>query len=212
MKLIYPILLSALILFILFGYWVKCQVGINVSGSISLSKLVPFKYLQRNDVIPLSESGIVLNEPFTIPITRNWSKLWMREEGKVTRGYDSKGINNSRCLLIKSNSKKSWLCNHNKYVQVTKGDFFGFEGFARVEGADVSAYLGVASFDVNKKVIKLNYVKKKIDERGVWTKVNEHFKVSDGIEYIQLRITGSGIGKFRFDDIKLIREPPIASF
>ena len=64
---------------------------------------------------------------------------------------------------------------------------------------------------MNKKVIKYSYVRKKMNKSKMWTKVNERFKVSDGIEYIRLRLTGSGIGEFRFDDIKLIKEPPIAS-
>ncbi|MCP4270003.1 MAG: hypothetical protein GY777_31250 [Candidatus Brocadiaceae bacterium] len=207
MKLRYPILLATLILLFLLGYWVKCQAGINFSESFALSKLIPFKYLQGNDVIALSEPGIIINDAFeTRRIIRNWPGLWMREEGKVTRGYDSNGTDNTRCLLISSNSKKSWSCTHNKYVEVQEGDFFSLEGFVRVEGADTSAYLGVTSFDVNKKVIKWNYIQKKAGERGVWTKENDYFVVSEGIGYIQLRLTGSGIGKFRFDDICFRKE------
>ena len=59
---------------------------------------------------------------------------------------------------------------------------------------------------MNKKVIKYSYVRKKVNKSKMWTKVKEHFKVSDGIEYIRLRLTGSGFGEYRFDNIKLIKE------
>ena len=95
------------------------------------------------------------------------------------------------------------------FIQAKPGDNFSFEGFVKADGKTATAYLGVASFDVNKKIIDYSYVKKKVDKNKVWTKVNEHFKVSDGIEYIRLRLTGSGIGEFRFDDIKLIKESSI---
>ena len=78
----------------------------------------------------------------------------MRDEGKVTLDYDSNGISNSRCLLVKSNSTKSWAYSHNKYVEVLEGDFFSFEGFAKIQGANVSAYVGIAAFDKHKRPIK----------------------------------------------------------
>ena len=135
----------------------------------------------------------------------------MAEKGKVTQEYDKNVISNSRVLLIKSKSSKSWANMHYMFVQVKPGDIFYFEGFIQMDGKASNAYLGVASFDVNKKVIKYSYVRKKVNKSKVWIKVNERFKVSDGIEYIRLRLTGSGIGEFRFDDIKLIKEPSIAS-
>ena len=83
----------------------------------------------------------------------------MAEKGKVTKTYDNNGNNNSRVLLIKSKSSKYWACSHNMFIQVKPGDSFSFEGFIKIDAKDTNAYLGAASFDVNKKVIKYSYVR-----------------------------------------------------
>ncbi len=207
MKVRYLISIPALAIFVLFGYWVKCQMGINVTESISLSNLTPFKYLQRNDVISVPEPGIILNDSFeTRPIIRNWSDLWMRDKGKVTVGYDFHGTNNSRCLLVKSNSTRSWAYSHNKYVEVLEGDVFSFEGITKIEGDEISAYAGIAAFDKQKKPIKWNYISEKVDKTKKWVKINKKFAIPENIKYISFRLSGTGIGDFKFDNICFRKE------
>ncbi len=207
MKLKYLIVILILSVVILFGYWIKCQTSTNLSESVSLSNFIPFKYFQRNDVISVPEPGIILSDSFEKrPIINNWSKLWMREKGKVTQSYDSNGTNNSRCLLVKSNSTKSWVYSHNKYVEVLKGDVFSFEGFAKIQGDKISAYAGIAAFDKHKKPIKWNYISEKVDKTKKWIKVKSKFVVPNGINYICFRLSGVGIGKFKFDDIIFKKE------
>jgi hypothetical protein len=128
----------------------------------------------------------------------------MREEGKVTQSYDSNGINNSRCLLVKSNSTKSWSYSHIKYVEVLKGDVFSIEGFAKTQGDKISAYAGIAAFDKHKKPIKWNYISKKVNITKKWIKVKSRFVVPNGINYIRFRL--SGIGDFKFDNICFRKE------
>ncbi|WP_133112035.1 hypothetical protein [Candidatus Scalindua japonica] len=208
MKQKYLISLFALIIFILFGYWAKCQTGTNFFESTSLSKLTPFKYLQRNDVVSIPKPGIILYDCFdTKSIIGNWSNLWMRDKGKVSVDYDLHGINNSRCLLIKSTSTKSWAYSHNKSVEVHEGDIFSFDGFARIQGEkNVSAFIGIAAFDGQNEPIKWNYISEKIDNTEMWTKKNKTFVIPDNIKYIRFRLTGVGIGEFRFDDIFFRKE------
>ena len=96
MKKKYLIALFALIILILFGYWLKCQMGINFSELYSLSDSIPFKYLKRNNVIATPEPGILLDDPFeSSPVFSNWSKLCMRKESRVTPGCDKNGIDNT---------------------------------------------------------------------------------------------------------------------
>ncbi len=214
MKIRKPLIISILlIVFILFTYWLKCQQGMNFSNSIHLSDYIPFKYLTRNYVINDPKPGELINESFDQSkwLLNNWTEPWMIEKGKVTQTYDNNGINNSRVLLIKSTSSKHWDYNHYGFVQVKPGDTFYFEGFIKIDEKDTYAYLGVASFDKNKKVIKYSYVRKKVNKRWTWIKVKKQFKIPDGIEYIRLRLTGSGIGEYRFDNIRLVKEPPIDS-
>ncbi len=156
MKLRYIISISALIILIIFGYWFKCKASVNFSKSICFSNYIPFKNLFINDVISVPEPGIILNDSFeTWTIISKWSNLWMGEKGKVTLSYDSNDINNSQCLLVKSNSMKSWSYSHNKYVEVLKGDIFSFEGFVKLDGDKISAYAGIAAFDKLQRVTEL---------------------------------------------------------
>lgn len=202
MKFKYLIAIFVSSVVILFGYWLKCHVSINASESYSLSNYIPFKYLQRNNVISVPEPGIILNDSFeTKPFISNWSELWMRDKDKVTLGYDSNGINNSRCLLVKSNSIKSWAYSHNKYVEVLEGDVFSFEGFVKIQGDKISAYAGIAAFDKQKKPIKWNYISEKVDKAKKWITIKKKFIIPDNIKYISFRLSGVGIGEFRFDDI-----------
>ncbi len=211
MKTKYSILFFSLIIFSLFGYWVKCQTGTNFSKSISLSNIEPFNYLQGNDVISVPVPGTVLYDSFkTRSIVSNWN-LWMREEGKVTVGYDSHGINNSRCLVVKNNGTKRWAYSHNKYVEVLEGDVFSFEGFVKIQGDIISAYACIATYDKFKKPIKWNYISEKVDTKGQWIKVENRFAVPNNINYIRFRLSGIGIGEFKFDNINFRKETLIGS-
>ncbi len=163
----YLIISILLIAFILFTYWLKCQLRKDFSNSIHLSNHIPFKYLTRNNVINDPKPGELINESFDQPkwLLNNWTEPWMVEKGKVTQVYDNNGNNNSLVLLIKSKSKKSWSCYHYKLVKVKPGDIFYFEGFIKIDGKNTNAYLGLASFDINKQVIKYSYVRKKTYNR-----------------------------------------------
>ena len=130
----------------------------------------------------------------------------MREEGTVILDYDSNGINNSRCLLIKSNSTKSWAYSHNKYVEVLKGDVFSFEGFVKIQGDKISAYAGVTAYDKHKEPIKWNYISKKLISQKKWIRIKKEFIIHDNIKYISFRLSGVGIGEFKFDNICFRKE------
>ncbi len=207
MKLIYPLSLVALILSFFFGYWFKCQAGINISKSISISNLTPFKYLRRNNIIHSPRVGTILYDTFERrPFISNWSKLWMRDKGKVTLGYDPNGINNSRCLLIKSNSTKNWSYSHSKLIEVQEGDIFSFELFAKIEGDNISAHAGIDTFDKYKAPIKLNSFTERIDKAEMWIKIKNRFTIPCNTKYIRFRSSGMGIGDFRFDNIFFRKE------
>lgn len=108
----------------LFGYWLKCQLGVNMFESISLSDHIPFKYFQMNNVILSPRPGLLINDSFNSNnIIDSWS-LWMRQGGKVSQGHDFNGLNNSRCLLITNRSERNWSYSYNKFIEVKKGDTF----------------------------------------------------------------------------------------
>ena len=183
-------------------YWLKGQIGINLFDSLSISSYFPFKYLKSN-IISSPGSGIVFAENFnTKSMFKNWSELWMREEGTVTKHFSADGFDNTRCLLIKSSSKGSWTYSHSKLVEVKKKDIFYYEGIVHLTGKSLSAFINVAAFDQNQEVIDWNLFREKVGVPGVWTGVERHFTIDDdNIKYITLRLAGVGNGDFRFDNI-----------
>jgi len=197
------ILLFALIVLFLVIYWIKNQAGINLSDSFSLSDYGPFKYLRKNQIISMQNPGVIFDDSFdSLRLFDNWFISWMQEEGRVTKGYDSNGGNNSRCLLIRSSSEKSWVCAYYWFVEVHKGDRFNFKGVAKLKGEKVSAYVSMAAYDKDKKAINWNYIQEKVGKKDLWANFDRSFIISDdGINYIRFRLSGSGVGEFRFDGI-----------
>ena len=185
-------------------YWLKNLIGINTFESYSISKYFPFKYLQRDLTINPEQGEIIIDESFDKNglFKKTWGYFWMREKGKVTLNYDKNGFHNSRCLLIKSNSDKSWTYSSLKFVEVKKGDVFSYEGFSCFQGEDAYATFSLASYDKDKNVIKWDYEKTIVSQNNKINKITKRFTVTDGIAFIKFRITGVGVGEFRFDDIK----------
>ncbi len=192
-----------IILILLGGYWFKAMRGINVFESYSLSSYFPFKYLIQDVVINPEPGEVIIDESFNPKslFKRNWWFIWMREEGKVAMSYCLDGVNNSRCLLIKSSSEKKWSYTYRKYIEVKKGDVFSFEGSAKIQDADLSLAFSIASFDKDKKVVSWNSDHPSAYRNNQYEMLTKKFTVTDGVRFIRFRILGAGVGDFRFDDI-----------
>lgn len=201
-----PIIIIGIVLITILGaYWLKSQAGWNISDSFSLSRYFPFKYLTKSDVIKMPKPGIVITESFESRFVNKWPGLWMKEKGKVTREFSLSGRSNTRCLLVKSSSPKSWSCAYGKFIEVQSGDQFGFEGFVKQEGQSTLAGISISAFDKDKKVVKWGYVREKENETGIWSKLNNRFRITDSVAYIKVHLYGRGVGEFRFDDIKVVK-------
>ena len=204
MKHKYLLTFVVLLIISLFLYWSKCQLNINFLASYSLGNKFPFKYFQKDVVIAEPEPGILINESFnSYHITNNWH-LWMQEKGTVSQQYDEKGINNSRCLLIRSSSKESWAYSYINFIEVRKGDMFHYLVLAKLHGDHPTAYARMTVFDENKNAISSNLVDK-TEMTEAWTKLEKTFTVPQGGKYINFRLAGVGTGEFRFDDVCLTK-------
>ncbi len=60
----------------------------------------------------------------------------------------------------------------------------------------------IASFDKDKKVLKWNSDQPEIYRNNQFEMLTKEFTVAKGTRFIRFRITGSGVGTFRFDDIQ----------
>lgn len=200
---LYTLYLPTLFLFaLLSGYWLKSQLGIDFFAGDTLSKYFPFSTLVPNRVIANPRSGILFHDSFdSFSLFGNWNDLWMRENGRVTRTYDPQGVGYSRCLLVKSSSTESWSSTHKKYIQVQQGDTFKFTVSVQLQGEKLSAYAEVSVFDEKKNVLFWNYISEKNDLTGEWVTMESSFTIPEGISYIMFKISGAGVGEYRFDDI-----------
>lgn len=184
-------------------YWIKWELGLDFSEVYSLSNYPPFSYLPRNDTIKSAGPAMLLEDSFEpFRLKNKWHGLYSEDKDNVIRGYDTNGIGNSRCLLVRSASKKEWSCSHNRYVEVKKGDVFHYSVFVRLQGEKIRASAGADTFDSNKKVIKWGYVTQKVDENGPWIRIDKTFMIDDDVNYIRFRLSGVGVGEYRFDDVK----------
>lgn len=184
------------------AYWLKSNIGIDFSEKYTLSEYFPFYYLAPNRVINNQPPGIILNDSFdSFSFFGNWTPLWMREQSKVTKELDEHGIENSRCLVIKSSSTKSWSYSHRNSIKVTKGDVFTFQVAVKLRGENIIAQAAVSTSDKNKSIVSWNYAKEMTDTRNAWVLIKNTFTIPDNIAYIRLKLSGTGAGEFRFDDV-----------
>lgn len=185
-------------------------------GGLDLLKLVHFRdFLSIYRLINKCDHVVygaevkkeLLEDSFELPENANvWSKLWMRENGKVTQGYSLEGLNNSGCLFIENTGEADWAYPQNTLVKVKAGEIFNFEGFIKTEGKKISATMGVVLYDKDKKLLQWEYVKETVTKPGEWVKVMRRFAVPKESEYIMFRIIGEGAGKTWFDNITFRKE------
>jgi len=196
-----------ILLTVLLGYSVKTLFGINLFNSVSLSSHFPFKFLISSSIITSPKPGILLYDDFEKwRLIKIWSNLWMQKKGKVTKEVSTKGIGNSKCLLIINRSNKSWSYSNRQFIEVRKGDNFSFDGFVKIDGEKAVASIGVSAYDENMKAINWNYIRRKTNKLGMWVKIEKSFSLSEKIKYIRFKLSGFGAAKFYFDNIYLRKQ------
>ena len=191
------------IIILLFAlYWFKNLLGINVSSLYSFSNFFPFKYLQRNDIIKHTCSGIIINESFnSYSIIKKWSDIWIEDKGGLELSYGFNDMNSSRCLLIKNKSKQSWSYSYSKMIEVEKNNVFIFCTSVKLHGDNLIGKAGFTILDENQDVIKWNYFSEETGITNRWIILQKKFTISENIRYIQFRLSSNGSGEFYYDDI-----------
>lgn len=192
-----------IVFFILSFYWLKNQMGINLSHELSLSKYFPFKFLALPQVIGVDQQGVVISENFdTHHLFNNWHGIYIEGEGKIIRSISSSGNDSSRYLLIINRGAKNWSISHNKFIEVNVGDHFTYGAKVKIFAGNPIANICADSFDKNMKIITWCYSKLTLEELDKWVNLVNSFSINDvRVKYIRLRINGIGQGQYRFDDI-----------
>lgn len=192
------------------GYWLKCRLGINFSDHYSLSRHLPFKYIAPDTIIAPLSPGILFEDSFnSFTFFGDWARLWPRERGKVEKSYDSRGINNTRCLIIQNKSKEMWSLSHNKRIRVHVGEKFSFEVAVKLEGNSPVAHAEIAAYKKKRKIISLHYITETTRQTNEWITLKKTFIIPADISYIKFRLSGEGKGRFLFDDVRFTMDSKV---
>lgn len=184
------------------AYWLKSNMGIDFFEKYTLSEIFPFNYLVPNKVIGNQSPGILLDDSFdSFSLFGNWTSLWMREKGKVTKEIVDTVRDNSHCLVIKSRSSESWSLSHKNIIKVKQGEVFTFQVAVKLNGDNVLAQIGLALFDKDISVVSSNRATNSTIVNDRWILLKNKFTIPDEIFYIRLKISGTGEGEFQFDDV-----------
>ncbi len=211
MKNLNKILISLiLILFLFLGfYYTKCQLGFNIFEELSISRYFPFTFLQRDTdrVVSNPRDGVLFVDDFD-PVwlsLRHWCGFWAKEKELVEKKYVAEGMDDSNCLLIVNEGKRSWAYSHAKMIEVIEGDRFSLKASVRVDGDDVGVGLGVTSYDEDMKVVKWNDGYKKVSGARSWKGVENVYVVPEGVRFIRFRLSGAGEGKVWVDGVGFLK-------
>jgi len=187
------------------GYWLKCQLEINLFPHISISRRFPFNYL-NNDVITKDQPGIIFQADFNhFKLFSHWSDKTLLENYQGTYKKRIKGGigQDSQCLMITCNSENYWSYPFRKYIAVHKGDRYHFEGEMYLEDETSPGGFFIAAFDAHKNVIDWGLAKKRTHKTGSWIKVEKNFSIKgERIHFLTFRL-GGGKGTYRFDNLLL---------
>jgi hypothetical protein len=195
--------IALILVLILTGYWMKCQLGFNFFRLVSISSYFPFNYLANNILTP-ERPGVIIDEDFDhFKLFGNWSYSAIRRNNSFIVQVGEDGFGTSGCLLITSNEERSWACPYAKLISATKGDIFRFEGLIYLGDNSKVARLCVAAFDEGRNAIDWNMAVRGVEKTGAWVKVWKQFTITDDrVRLISFRLTG-GRGAYRFDNLIL---------
>ena len=201
-------LIGISIVLILFLYYLKCQDLINLIPSVSLSKVVPFKYLQRAESPMYADDGkAIVNENFDgIRRHGDLDVLWAREKELVSENIEASGRNGSKCIAVKSSSNQDWSVLNSNIMEVAPGHVFYYEGYLKSNGANNKSGFSVILYDDAKQVMQWIYAYKGIGGATDWTKISNKFLVPTGVKFISFRYIGYGKGESFADDLLFKKE------
>lgn len=198
--------LAALVICLsLAGYWIKCQLAINIIPGITWEKYLPFlRAFQRSERVPRTAPGAVFTATFDELLPRyNWGGIWARDAGTVQYDIVPEGLHGSKALHIHNTSLRDWTLNSRIMLEVKPGDEFVISGYARTS-ADATSHMSVIFYDALDKVTKWDGAQLTIKDAG-WQLYANRIVVSEGTARVRFRFDGIGIGDSYFDDILFFR-------
>ena len=196
------LMVTAFLIF-LSAYWLKNLWGLNIFSEFSLSRYPIFAALN---------SQVIDNQPFPGPVIADsfddksllasLKRQWRFYGSAIEMAADAKNPSNDT-MTIRAKTAERWNGNLTQYVQVNTGEHYQYSIRVKMTGATSYVRASLITYDANRKALSWSNFKTRVVERNKWLNLQRNFAIPAGVHYIKFRITGAGIGEYRFDDFVL---------
>jgi hypothetical protein len=185
------------------AYWLKNFLGLNIFGELSLSRYPVFSALDSQVINSQPFPELVIADSFdeTGPLA-SLKREWKFHGSTVEMGPDPNNPSN-RTMTIRANTSERWSGNFTRFVQVNAGEHYQYSIRVRMNGAASYARASLISYDTDRKALSWSNFTARVVGHDEWLDVRRNFTIPVGVQYIRFRITGAGIGEYRFDDFVL---------
>jgi hypothetical protein len=109
----------------------------------------------------------------------------------------------NRTMTIRANTTERWNGNFTRFVQVNAGEHYQYSIRVRMTGAASYARASLITYDANRKALSWSNFTAKVVGHDEWLDLRRNFTIPAEVQYIKFRLTGAGIGEYRFDDFVL---------
>ena len=196
-------LMVATFLIFLSAYWLKNLWGLNIFSEFSLSRYPIFAALNAQVIDNQPHPGAVIADSFDDKsLLASLRKQWKFYGATIEVTADSNNPSNS-VMIIRAKTTERWNGNRTQYVQVNTGEHYQYSIRVKMTGAASYTRASVITYDANRKALSWSNFKTRVVERNKWLDLQRNFAIPSGVHYIKFRITGAGIGAYRFDDFVL---------
>lgn len=199
------LILLNLFLLVCVLYGIKSYLPFQISEKYSIHQYFPFKYIYRRNVIHAPARGQILTEDFSTPrFLSRWYHIWSAVPDSVVLETSEAGYKVGNCLVVLNKTAFAWTLSSGASIRVAPGQMLRFsmmvhkEGEGqeiglRVDGLTTEEQLGFPKFVIQDATI----------QAGAWVLFSHSFTIPEGVYYIELKIRGTGKGRFKLDNIEL---------
>ena len=185
------------------AYWLKNFLGMNIFSELSLSRHPVFSTLDSQVINNQRLPGMVTADSFDeagplASLKREW-----RFHGSTVEMAPDPNNPSNRTMTIRANTTERWNGNFTRFLQVSAGEHYQYSILVRMTGEDSYARSSLITYDANRKALSWSNFTARVARHDEWLNLQRNFTIPAEVHYIKFRITGAGIGEYRFDDFVL---------
>ncbi len=147
-------------------------------------------------------ASVLINGAFDRPLTTGWEGAWSRSPGAATARVES------GALRITHSGSRDWSVEQSAEIPVRPGEVWRITGRVRIVRLDGAVQLGVTLRDRRGEVLEWVYGTAETSSAHGWKDLSSGFLIPPECASMKFRITGSGPGEGRVDDLALVRIAP----